>query len=74
VSDPKKRHKDGAWAIPTDTDGRISGWTYVPIALLMDIRDELKSLNALLHCPNFQAIPRKLDRISKNTAKPRKKR
>ena len=33
------------------------------LVLLQEIRDELKTLNALLHCPNFQAIPKKLDAI-----------
>jgi hypothetical protein len=35
--------------------------------VLEDIRGELKSLNSLLHCANFQQIPHRLKRISHNT-------
>jgi len=31
----------------------------------MDIRDELKELNAVLHCWRFQGIPNTLDRIDR---------
>ena len=43
------------------------------LAVLMDIRDELQRLNSLLYCPNFTAIPRKLDRIGRNTTKKKTK-
>ena len=39
------------------------------VALLMDIRDELQRLNALLHCENFTQIPKTLNRIVVNTTK-----
>ena len=32
----------------------------VTCILLQEVRDELKRLNALLHCQNFQGIPRTL--------------
>lgn len=70
-----KRHKDGNWALPTHADGRIADWQSVQIAVLMDIRDELKIVRqrlSVLECSNFLAIPRTLKRISRNTAKPRK--
>jgi hypothetical protein len=44
------------------------------LAVLMDIREELRTLNRLLGCSNFTGIPRVLKRISANTAKPRKPR
>jgi hypothetical protein len=44
------------------------------LAVLCAIRDELKQLNALLHCSNFTGIPATLRSIRKNTAKPRRKR
>lgn len=44
-------------------------WDHVSIAVLMDIREELRRLNRLLHCSNFLAIPSKLDAL-----KPRKER
>lgn len=46
----------------------------IAVLILSDIRREMRKLNAVLACPNFQDIPRKLDRISKNTAKPRKRK
>jgi hypothetical protein len=44
------------------------------LAVLMDIRDELKRINNVLNCSNCLAIPRKLDRIAANTAMPRKRK
>lgn len=44
-------------------------------ALLLDIRDELQRLNALLHCQNFVGIPAELRAIrAKLPAKKRKPR
>lgn len=68
------RHKDSDWQLPTNPDGRLRGWQYVPIALLMDIRDELKQLNRLLHCPNFISIPKQLRAIHRKLPAPRKPR
>lgn len=45
----------------------------VQIAVLMDIRDELQTLNAVFRCRNFLEIPVVLRAIRRNTAKPRKK-
>lgn len=68
------RFKDLNWALPLSSDSlRIQSWDHVKIALLMDIRDELKQLNCVLGCSNFQNVPHLLRRISANTAKPRKK-
>lgn len=66
-----RRDKDRDWDIH-DELGKTT-WEKVPIAVLMDIRDELKTLNRLLHCNNFMAIPFKLDRIALNTKKPKRK-
>jgi histidinol phosphatase-like enzyme len=72
------RHKDSNWNLPEGTPrpGNVTehSWESIHAALLMDIRDELKRLNNLLHCPNFQQIPFKLDAIRCNTAKPRKQK
>lgn len=38
-------------------------WDQVNTEVLMDIRDELRKMNALLHCQNFIAIPRVLSEI-----------
>jgi len=67
------RHKDENWNLPEGTPtangSREHQWNSIQAAVLMDIRDEIKSLNALLHCPNFLRIPHKLDEIRRNTAK-----
>ncbi len=71
------RHKDSNWSLPEGTpNGKGStehSWPAIHSAILMDIRDELKSLNAVLHCPNFLEIPRVLREIRRNTTKNRKK-
>lgn len=54
---------DGTW--PADK---------IQIAVLCDIRRELKKLNRLLHCPNFTTTPTTLRLIQRNTTKRRKKK
>jgi hypothetical protein len=49
--------------------GSSYGYGTIHSALLMDIRDELQKLNALLSCRNFVAIPSTLERIARNTVK-----
>lgn len=66
------RRKNVAWPVPRN-DGTV-GTDDMSLAVLMDIRDELQTLNRLLACPNFVGIPATLRRIDRNTAKPRKKR
>lgn len=67
------RHKDCNWDLP---DRELSGkysWDTVQTSILMDIRDELKRMNARLNCPRFIEIPYVLEKIEKNTRKKRKK-
>lgn len=66
------RHKDVDWTMPEKMSNGT--WEQVGIIVLMDIRDEMKALNALLRCPNFTQIPAKLDAIKRNTTKPRTKK
>lgn len=72
------RHKDVNWDLPDgkpnpDKSGsNIHQWKSIQSALLMDLRDELKKLNALLHCPNFISIPQTLNDIRRNTTKKRR--
>lgn len=68
-----RRRKDANWIVGDDT-GKVQSWDEVQVAILMDIRDELKRLNAVLHCPNFLDIPRKLDKVERNTKKKRRRR
>lgn len=58
------RKKDLDWDLPED-----NSWESIHAAILMDIRDELKRLNSLLHCSNFLQIPFTLSKIRKNTTK-----
>lgn len=74
MSDPQyKRFKDNAWTVRENADRTVS-YEGAQLAVLLDIRDELKSLNRLLNCPNFTGIPHSLNVIRKNTTKPRKVR
>jgi len=57
-----RRRRDANWQIGNDR-GEILTWEEVQVAVLMDIREELKRLNNVLQCPNFIAVPRKLDDI-----------
>ena len=68
------RHKDKNWNLETAIDGRVNQWETVFAALLMDIRDELKSLNQVLHCGNCLDIPNILRNIEKNTKRRRQKK
>lgn len=64
------RHKGIEWNLP---DGSLS-YDAASLAVQMDIRDELRRLNDLLHCVNFVGIPFKLDKIVQNTTKPKRKK
>lgn len=58
-----------------DTDWNVTidgnSWSHdqIHMALLVDIRRELKKLNAVFACPNFLEVPRTLRDIKRNTAK-----
>jgi len=67
------RHKDRDWTLPTKANGRLESWEYVSIAVLMDIRDELKKLNTLLHCGNFTGLPWDIKKIRQRVCR-RKRR
>ena len=49
--------------------GEIGTWERVGIAVLMDIRRELRTLNRLLSCPHFTGMPHTLREIARNTKK-----
>ena len=61
------------WTV-CDPDATSASWDGAQLAVLMDIRDELKRLNALLHCSNFIAIPNILRDVKRNTARKRKRK
>lgn len=64
---------DRDWNLANKQDGKIH-WDKVNLALLMDIRRELRKLNGVLHCKNFLAVPHKLDAIRRNTTKRKRKK
>lgn len=64
------RRKDENWNLPESN----LCYDAAQLAVLMDIRDELKAINQVLHCSAFLGIPHKLDRIARNTAKKRGKK
>jgi hypothetical protein len=70
---PDRRQKDVNWFVTGD-DGRILSVDHAELAVLMDIRDELKRLNDVFHCNNFIGVPYKLERIARNTSKPRRRK
>lgn len=57
-----RRRKDLNWTVANEK-GETLSWEEVQVAVLMDIRDELKRLNNVLQCPNFIAVPAKLEHI-----------
>ena len=59
------RYKDNNWKLP---EHKVQTWEQAGIAILMDIRDELKQLNRLIGCPNLLDILHTLKRISHNIA------
>ena len=62
------------WSV-AEADGKVPTWERAGIAVLMDIRQELRRLNSAIYCVDFQAIPHRLQMIAKNTTrKSRKKR
>lgn len=58
---------------PADENGDVPSWERVNLAVLMDIRDELRTIRGLLRCHNTLSIPDSLRRIARNTAKPKRK-
>ena len=67
-----RRSKDWTWNIDPKPDGTYC-FDAASLAVLMDLRDELKRLNMLLHCHNFIAIPGILRDVRRNTTKPKRK-
>lgn len=67
------RFKNIEWDLPQNQTGQIATWDAVRVAVLMDIRNELQTLNRLLGCYNFIRIPTVLDNINANTRKPKRK-
>lgn len=59
------RHRNANWEFPD----KIVNYEQAGVAVLMDIRDELRKLNSLLSCQNFREIPMVLKTIRGNTSR-----
>ena len=74
----REQTADKRWRVAghVSSDGTtcIDSYDGIQIALLMDIREELRRLNTLFHCHNAIDIPNILRKIAKNTTKPKRKR
>lgn len=72
-----RQKPDYDWYV-ADEQGRLYSDNYTfgaqYLAVLMDIRAELKKLNSLLHCQNATDIPHILRDIKRNTTKPKRRR
>lgn len=55
------------WGVWQTDEGKYDS-NNVQRAILLDIRAELQRLNSLLHCQNFLAIPRTLQRMDRRLA------
>lgn len=64
----KRSYEDAQWSVPVDEKG-VYHVSHAQLAALMDIRRELKKLNAVFSCKNFQNVPKILKQIRKNTNK-----
>ena len=68
------RWKNVDWIFNGDEGATNVSIERIRAALLMDIRDELQTLNRLLSCRNFLDIPGQLRTIAKNTEKKKRLR
>lgn len=69
------RKKDADWKVAVDQfTGQVLTHADAQVALLMDLRDELKKLNRIIGCRNFTRIPMILDAINANTRRPKRRR
>ena len=72
------RHKNVNWNLK-EKPGRSpdGGETYsvdtIKMSVLLDIRDELQTLNRVMSCPELRSIPGLLRRIARNTAKKKRR-
>lgn len=64
------RHKDTEWNL----NDKVNTWEEIGIAVLLDIRDELKGIRSRLDCYETLTIPRLLSTIAKNTQRKRKRK
>ncbi len=57
------RGRNVEWELKPDPGTNKFSWNQVHAGVLMDIRQELRTLNALLGCHRFMAVPTTLKEI-----------
>jgi hypothetical protein len=62
-------HANADWKLPTTESGALTDWQMVEIAVLMDIRAELRALNEKLSCFRVRRALDDLNRIDRRIAK-----
>ena len=65
------RHENVSWKLP---EGEAPGYDAATLAVLMDLRDELRAIRRILQCPRFQGIPGAIESIVGNTRRRRNHR
>ena len=68
-----ERPRNVDWAVWQSSDGKYDSDS-VQRAILLDIREELRTLTKLLNCKNFVEVPAILRRVVVNTTRKRGKR
>lgn len=66
------RNKDVEWRLNPLLNNKVSNGD-AQLAVLMDLRDELKKINNLLHCQSFTDIPNILRQIRRKVPTPKKR-
>ena len=59
--------KNWDWIL-IDADGTVASWEQAQMAVLQDIRAELRTLNELLSCDRFLSIPSILAKLDRRVA------
>jgi hypothetical protein len=61
-----RKHRNANWTVYRELGGRVSH-DDAELCVLLDIREELKRLNTLLHCENFMSLPDVMRGVRANT-------
>lgn len=60
-----RKHAQRDWQVPEGANGAPQSWDDVRTVLLMDIRDELRALNATLSCYRVARMSDDVNRIER---------
>lgn len=63
-----RRRANINWLVAGE-DQKVYSTDHAQLAVLMDIRDQLKTLNALFRCSSFLDIPHKLELTRRHAAR-----